>query len=87
MTDGKKIIEQAKEKVKKDKKEMKKLSTKNAVIISIISTLVVTAGLIFAGYKVYEFIYNKGVSDANARHSSVIEDVTKTVSQLKEVQQ
>lgn len=65
------------------KKAIKKLSTKWVVIITIITTIVVTTGLIFAGVKTYEFIYNKGIQDEKNRQALVVSEVAKTVEQLK----
>lgn len=87
MTNGKKLLDEVKSKVKKEQKEMKKLSTKWAVIISIIATAVVTGGLIYGGIKLHESIFNSGVQAEKQRQAAVVSEVVKTVEQLKASEQ
>lgn len=87
MTNGKKLLDEVKSKVKKEQKEMKKLSTKGAVIISIIATAVVTGGLIYGGIKLHESIFNSGVQAEKQRQAAVVSEVVKTVEQLKASEQ
>lgn len=76
------ITKDAKTNLKKENK-VKKLSTKSAVIVSIISTIVITAGLIFAGFKAYEYVFNLGVESERNQQAAVVEQVAQTVQKLK----
>ena len=60
------------------------MKSKTPIIISIVVTAVVTLGVVFAGFKLHEYVYNKGVNDEKARQTSITEEVVKSVKQLKD---
>ena len=74
---------QSKKQTKTIKKESK-MKSKTPIIISIVVTAVVTLGVVFAGFKLHEYVYNKGVNDEKARQTSITEEVVKSVKQLKD---
>ena len=65
-------------------KKESKMKSKTPIIVSIVVTAVVTLGVVFAGFKLYEYVYNKGVNDEKARQTSITEEVVKSVKQLKD---
>jgi hypothetical protein len=82
--DGKKLLEQAKNKVKQKEKVMNKNSNKKTIIVTVILTIVAIAtiaGLLTVGFFLGRS-YEKGI---NAEVSSQVKEMASVVS--KEVQQ
>ena len=75
-----------KAKVKTPKKEniVKRKPILIAVVTSVVITVIVTLGLVFAGYKTYQHIYNLGVQSEIDRQANITEEVIKVVEQLKQ---
>lgn len=53
------------------------------VLTAVVITVIVTLGLVFAGFKTYEYIYNLGVQSEIDRQANITAEVVKSVEQLK----
>ena len=76
--------QKAPKQTKKTIKKESKMKSKTPIIISIVVTAILTLGVVFAGFKLHEYVYNKGVNDEKARQTSITEEVVKSVKQLKD---
>lgn len=77
--------------VEAPQKEVDKLKTlkkenimkRKPVLTAVVITVIVTLGLVFAGFKTYEYIYNLGVQSEIDRQANITAEVVKSVEQLK----